>query len=68
MIFFYNDYNIYPKYSERLVLASSADTEQTASDQGLHCLLFSSAFFSTLVGIKMDLFKIWDSLELRQPS
>ena len=35
-----NMYRNVPKFSDRYAWANNADPDQTAPDQGLHCLLF----------------------------
>ena len=45
-----------PKFSDRQVLANSADPDQTA-DQGLHCLLFHLHLLDTFLCGKATLFK-----------
>ena len=42
-------YRNVPKFSDRQVWANSADPDQTAPDQGLHCLQFHLHFLEALL-------------------
>ena len=45
-----------PKFSDRQVWANSVDLDQTAPDQGLHCLPFNLHLLDALLYIKAILF------------
>ena len=53
MIRYRND----PKFSDRQVWANSADPDQTAPDQGLHCLPFPLHLLDSLLYGRATLFK-----------
>ena len=46
-----------PKFLDRQVSASSADPDQTAPPQGLHCLPFRLHLFDTVLYRKTTVFK-----------
>ena len=47
----------YYKFLDRQIWANSADPDQTASDQGLHCLQFRLHLLDALLYAKTTLFK-----------
>ena len=57
----FHEYSNDPKFLDRQVWANSVDPDQTAPDQGLHCLPFSLHLLDSLLYSKMILCQFQDN-------